>query len=177
VKLPLGTPAEEFSKALLECTEQTWNDVMRINTTSIYYLTAAFVPLLVKAKDRFPTAGSVINISSMSGITKQTQGGQFPYNVAKAATISLTEQLAYEFRRQDIGIRVNNIAPGYFSSDMTPASLFNGSPSEIYREWGIPAGRQGNCKDYAQTILFLASNEYSNGSTVVIDGGWLLEQS
>lgn len=59
---------------------------------------------------------------------------------------------------------------------MTPASLFVGSPEEVYKQWGIPAGRQGNCKDYAQAVLFFASNEYTNGTTLPIDGGWLLEQ-
>lgn len=42
VKLPLNTPPEEFSKALLECTEQTWDDVMHINTSSVYFLTGIF---------------------------------------------------------------------------------------------------------------------------------------
>jgi len=91
--------------------------------------------------------------------------------------ISLTEQLAYEFRRPDLGIRVNTIAPGYFSSDMTPASLFQGSPQDIYEKWRVPIGRQGGHKDYAQAVLYFASNEYTNGATLVIDGGWLLENS
>jgi len=113
----------------------------------------------------------------MSGITKQSQGGQFPYNSAKAALISLTELLAYELRRPDLGIRVNNIAPGFFSSDMTPASLFQGTPEEIRKQWGLPAGRQGGYRDYAQAILLFASNEYTTGSTLLIDGGWLLDHS
>jgi len=177
VRLPPETSPEEFSEALLECTEQTWDDVMHINTSAVYYMTAALLPLLVQARKLFPTSGSVLNVSSMSGITKQSQGGQFPYNSAKAAMISLTQLMAYEFRRPDIGIRVNTVAPGYFSSEMTPKSLFTGTPEEIYKERGIPLGRQGGPKDYAQAILYFASNEYSNGSTLVIDGGWLLEQS
>jgi len=56
---------------------------------------------------------------------------------------------------------------------MTPASSFPNSPSQA----GIPAGRQGDPKEYAMVILNLASNGYMNGSTVVVDGGWLLEQS
>jgi len=177
VKLPLNTSPEEFSKALLECTQKTWDDVMHINTSGVYYMTAAFVPLLARAKERFSTAGSVLNVSSMSGITKQSQGGQFAYNSAKAAMISLTEQLAYEFRRPDLGIRVNTIAPGYFSSEMTPSGLFQGSPEDIYKQWSLPMGRQGGCRDYAQAILFFASNEYTSGATLVVDGGWLLENS
>jgi len=177
VNLPLGTSPEEFSTALLECTQKTWDDVMHINTSSVYFTTAAFVPLLAKARKQFPTAGSVLNVTSMSGMTKQSQGGQFPYNSAKAALNSLTELLAYELRRPDLGIRVNNIAPGFFPSDMTPASLFQGTPEEIRKQWGLPAGRQGGYRDYAQAILLFASNEYTTGSTLLIDGGWLLEHS
>jgi NAD(P)-dependent dehydrogenase (short-subunit alcohol dehydrogenase family) len=53
---------------------------------------------------------------------------------------------------------------------MTPASLFSESPEEVYKQWGIPTGRQGSHKDYAQAVLYFASNEYTTGSTLLIDG-------
>ena len=58
---------------------------------------------------------------------------------------------------------------------MTPASLFQGREEDIRKKHGLPAGRPGNAKEYAQAILSLAINNYVNGSTLVIDGGWLLE--
>jgi len=168
---------EDISKTLFASDLQAWNDVLHLNTSSMFFASAAFLPLLVAAKGPFRSPGSILNISSMSGITKQTQGGQFAYNTAKAGTIALTKQLAYEFRRPELGVRVNTLAPGYFPSEMTPAHLFAGTPGEVRAQWGIPIGRLGRPTEYAQAVLNLAVNDYMNGSTVVIDGGWLLEQS
>ncbi|KAF8527214.1 NAD(P)-binding protein [Gautieria morchelliformis] len=171
------TNVEDISKALFASDPKTWNEALNLNTSSMFFTSAAFLPLLVAAKGSFSSPGSILNISSMSGITKQSQGGQFPYNTAKAGTIALTKQLAYEFRRPDLGIRVNTLAPGFFPSEMTPADLFAGNADEVRARWGVPIGRQGRPTEYAQAVLNLAVNEYMNGSTVVIDGGWLLEQS
>lgn len=43
-------------------------------------------------------------------------------------------------------------------------------------QWGVPFGRAGNARDYAQCVLGIVSNAYQTGSHVVIDGGWMLEQ-
>ncbi|KAF8579726.1 NAD(P)-binding protein [Ramaria rubella] len=171
------TNVHDISKALFAMELSEWNQVLHVNTSSIFYTSAAFLPLLVAAKESFRSTGSILNISSMSGITKQSQGGQFPYNTAKAGTISLTKQLAYEFRKSDVGVRVNTLAPGYFPSEMTPASLFPDDLDLVRIQEGLPAGRQGRPKEYAQAVLNLAVNDYINGSTLVIDGGWLLEHS
>ncbi|KAF8518145.1 hypothetical protein BU17DRAFT_48946 [Hysterangium stoloniferum] len=173
------TGIDDISRALFASKLDDWNTLLHLNTSSLnmYVSTAAFLPLLVAAKERFPSPGSIINVSSMSGITKQTQGGQFAYNSAKAATIALTQQLAYEFRIPDLNVRVNTIAPGYFPSEMTPAEKFGGSPEHVRAQWGIPAGRLGLPTEYAQALISLAVNGYANGSTVLIDGGWLLQQS
>jgi len=170
------TDPEDISKALFATEHKIWDDVLHINTSAIYFASVAFMPLLVAAKGQFSSPGSILNVSSMSGITKQTQGGQFAYNAAKAATISLTQQLAYEFRRPQLGVRVNTISPGYFPSEMTPAHLFS-DPYDVRVNKGVPLGRQGTATEYAQAVLNLAVNGYINGSNLVIDGGWLLEQS
>ena len=88
--------------------------------TCRYFFTAvAFLPLL-SAAHREGHTGAVINISSISGITRTTQH-HFKYNVSKAATIQLTQLLAQEFRRPGVKVRVNSIAPGIFPSEMTGA--------------------------------------------------------
>jgi NAD(P)-dependent dehydrogenase (short-subunit alcohol dehydrogenase family) len=98
------------------------------------------------------------------------------YNASKAATISLTEQLAVELKNPGLEVRVNTIAPGYFPSEMTPIDKYSDKDKEYFRgrQWSIPFGRAGATQDYAQAILSLAVNQYVSGSTLVIDGGYLL---
>ena len=89
-----------------------WTWIYKVNVASYYFTSAAFLPLLCAAKDNgFPEVGSILNISSISGITKESQNGQFSYNASKAGTISLTEQLAVDLKHLEV--RVNTLAPGY----------------------------------------------------------------
>ncbi|WVQ85687.1 hypothetical protein IAT38_007853 [Cryptococcus sp. DSM 104549] len=158
---------------------ENWTDAYRINTASYYFTTFAFLPLLAAATSvgKFGEPGNVVNLSSMSGITKTSQRGQFSYNSNKAATISLSHQLATEFARRGLGIRVNVICPGYFPSGMTDISFQAtdaGAQEEFRKQWGTPFGRPGNAVDYAQCIFGLVTNQYITGTELVIDGGWLL---
>jgi NAD(P)-dependent dehydrogenase (short-subunit alcohol dehydrogenase family) len=79
------------------------------NCASYYFTSFAFLPFLAAAKTvgNYEEPGNIINISSISAITCTSQGGQFNYNSSKAATSALTKQLACEFARRDLGIRVN----------------------------------------------------------------------
>lgn len=180
---PKGAPTgsvEEISKTMFENQDfEDWLEIYKINVASYYFTSTAFLPLLVRARENgYSEAGNILNISSISGITKTSQNGQFSYNASKAATISLTEQLAVEFKRPDLEVRVNTLAPGYFPSQM---SVDKGEAEEkgkeFYRDlegYGVPFGRFGRPRDYAQAVLGFAMNEYVSGSTLVIDGGWLL---
>lgn len=160
-----------------------WLDTYRINSASYFFTTMALLPLLDAARaGGFPEPGNVINISSMSGITKTSQRGQFNYNASKAATIMLSHMLATELARRNLGIRVNVVCPGYFPTGMTviPNEKNTGSAAhtdEFRNQWGIPFGRPGNATDYAQCIFGLATNQYVTGAELVIDGGWLLESA
>lgn len=104
-------------------------------TVGPYLCSAAFVHLLAAAGTKGPVKrpGNIINISSLSGLTKWSQNGQFAYNVgpypdppyadtckcAKAAVIQLSKLMATDLCAEEIGIRVNNLAPGYFSTELT----------------------------------------------------------
>ncbi|WWC65526.1 uncharacterized protein I303_108144 [Kwoniella dejecticola CBS 10117] len=177
--------AEGLSKQMFEGEDfETWDKVFRINTSSIHFTTFAFLPLLATAKTvgGYPEPGNVVNLASMSGITKTSQRGQFHYNCGKAATISLSHQQACEFARRGLGIRVNAICPGYFPSGMTIIPKENNTGSDAHfqefrEKWGIPFGRPGSAVDYAQCIFGIITNQYVTGSEFVIDGGWLLESS
>ena len=174
---PKGS-AQEISETMLNNQSfDDWQWMYKVNVTSYYFTSAAFLPLLCAARDQagYPEAGSILNISSISGITKESQNGQFAYNASKAACVSLTEQLAVDLKRPGLEIRVNTLAPGYFPSEMTPIEAEKGSEKEHFMtKWGIPFGRAGRARDYAQAVLNFAVNQYVTGSTLVIDGAWLL---
>lgn len=101
----------------------------------------------------------------------------FVYNTSKAATVHLSKMLAHEVTSSGLKIRINNIAPGVFPSEMMAQSndekQQSALPKEKY-EQKVPAGRPGKEEDMASTILFAAANQQLNGQTVVIDGGYVL---
>jgi len=159
---------------------EEWDDTFKTNVTGHFFTTVAFLPLLTAANTESHTPG-VINITSISGITRTTQH-HYKYNVSKAAALQLSHLLAQELRRPGVKVRVNNIAPGVFPSEMTTkeeSDETNKSYIPVDEEYGekkgIPAGRPGRDADMAQAILALACNEYLYGSTLTVDGGYLLE--
>lgn len=161
---PSGAPkgsVKEISETMMNNqTFDDWTSIYKINVASYYFTSAAFLPMLVAAKDHgYTEAGSILNVSSISGITKESQNGQFSYNASKAACISLTEQLAVDLKRPQIEVRVNTLAPGYFPSEMTPIGQHSGKEKEYFRQnWGVPFGRAGTPRDYAQALLNFATN-------------------
>lgn len=161
--------------------------MFQTNVFADYYVTAAFLPLLKKAPTGSSTQqgvplASIINIASISGTIKQSQGGQFAYNSSKAAARHLTNLMAYEFSRDDVLVRVNSICPGYFPSEMTTnESSDRDNKSELKADGetfrndkGVPAGRMGHDFEMARLCLDLATNTYIYGQNINIDGGLLL---
>lgn len=78
---PKGSP-EDVSQSLWEYQDfNDWTSIYSINVAAIYFVSVAFIPLLCAARDHgYPEAGNVLNISSLSGITKTSQNGQYSYN-------------------------------------------------------------------------------------------------
>lgn len=162
-----------------KATFEDWTDVYRTNVPQLFFMTTAFLPLLQKSTDRHPGwSAAVINVSSISGLVKTSQH-HFAYNASKAAAIHLTRMLATEIAHGNrLRIRVNSIAPGVFPSEMTTGGESGGDQkSHIEREKyaeKVPARRPGKDEDMAQTMLFVAANQYLNGQTVVVDGGYTI---
>ncbi|KAI1339204.1 hypothetical protein F5Y15DRAFT_383430 [Xylariaceae sp. FL0016] len=158
-------------------TVEDWTDVYRTNVAQLYFVTTAFLPLLQKSSERHQGwSGTVINISSISGLVKTAQH-HFQYNASKGAANHLTRMLASEIASNKLKIRVNAIAPGVFPSEMTTNESGEDQKSFIPREKyedKVPAGRPGKDEDMAQTVLFFAVNQYLNGQVVAVDGGYTL---
>lgn len=176
---PRGEDAKEVRDKLFSDNQtfDTWTDQFRTNVASLYFMSVAFLPLLENStKLERGFSGCIINMSSISGITKQMQN-HAGYNSSKAGAIRLNEMLATELANNKIKIRVNSIAPGFYPSEMTskiadPTTMKSELKKDIYAD--IPSQRSGNDRDMANAALFLATNQYLNGQTVPVDGGWLL---
>ncbi|KAI3331019.1 NAD(P)-binding protein [Ustulina deusta] len=185
---PAATPAdgpEAFGAAMFaEEVEGNWQQSFLTNTTSLYFVTAAFLPLLGKAvSSPAKQVGSVINNASMCGLLRLTQKSQYSYNVSKAAALHLTRQMAADLSHENINVRVNGLALGYFPTEMTTGNSNDANESSCdvdgFRAFLGSMGvttvkRMGTPRELASVILTLATNEYIWGTVTILDGGFSL---
>jgi NAD(P)-dependent dehydrogenase (short-subunit alcohol dehydrogenase family) len=171
--------AEEMKKNLFEdekATFEDWSNTYQTNVTSLYFLATAFLPLLQKASElHHGYSGTVINISSISGIVQSSQH-HYAYNASKAAAIHLTKMLASEVADNGLKVRINSIAPGVFPSEMTAGTSGDDQKSHIEKEKyeKVPAKRPGKDEDMAGAVIFAVTNQSLNGVTIPVDGGYIL---
>ena len=141
--------------------DEDWDKVIDTNLNGVYNVTRAVVPYMVKKRK-----GVIINISSVVGFTGNV--GQVNYSATKSALIGFTKSLAKEFGGR--GIRVNAVAPGYITTDMTKA-IPEKVKSELLKS--IPLRREGEPREVADAVLFLSSDmaSYITGTTLHVNGG------
>ena len=140
-----------------------WNRLMGINSTGVFL----GMKYGIRAMKR---GGSVINLSSISGITGQGYI-HVGYNASKGAVRLITKAGAAQHGKD--GIRVNSVHPGL----MPPMRTSGRTADPAMREKtlkGVPLRRAGEVDEVAYAILFLASDEssYVTGAELVVDGGW-----
>src|SRR5688572_3071092 len=147
---------------LLRMTPEAWDEVIKVNLNSVFYMTKQVIRPMMKAK-----SGSIINLSSVFG--EMGNAGQTSYAASKAGIIGFTKSVAKELGSRNI--RCNAIAPGFVETDMT-SYLKEGDAGDKYRA-GIPLGRFASAEDIANTALFLASDmgSYITGQTISVCGG------
>ncbi|WWC60633.1 uncharacterized protein I303_103207 [Kwoniella dejecticola CBS 10117] len=165
-----------YSEQLLKSEFKEWDDILHTNVAGQYFTAAAFIPLLAAgAKSTKGYASQIVNVSSISGLMKGSSSGQFAYASSKAALVQLSKVMAREFL--PLKIRVNQIAPGIFPSEMTAgdsdSTTHKSDLSDTGKGKGLPSGRPGKEEDMAAATLYLASyaGVFVNGQFIAPDGG------
>ena len=115
---------------------------------------------------------SVINITSILGLSGSRSVPQASYCMSKGALSNLTKELANQWARS--GIRVNAIAPGWFPTEITAAEMFDKPEGAAFIRRNTPMGRAGQQGELDGALLYLASaaSSYMTGQTLTVDGGW-----
>jgi len=155
-----GSAAEDLYDTAL------WHRLMDINSTGVFLGMKYGIAAIRKTGG----PGSVINLSSISGIVGQSYL-HVGYNASKGAVRLITKAAAAQHGRE--GIRVNSVHPGL----MPPMRTSGRTADPVERAKtlkGVPLGRAGEVDEVANAILFLASDEssYITGAELVVDGGW-----
>lgn len=149
----------------VEHPDEYWDKVIEVNLNAQFVLSREIGREMVERG-----AGKIIFTASLLTF----QGGiTVPgYAASKGGIGQLTMALANEWAGK--GINVNAIAPGYIRTDNTQALQDDPDRSKAILD-RIPAGRWGEVEDFAGPVVFLSSDasNYMNGTTVLVDGGWM----
>ena len=142
--------------------------VIQIDLISCFHL----AQLCAQHMETQETGGAIVNVASIHGFVGSSPNNQPGYTAAKGGLINLTRELALEWARH--GIRVNAIAPGYITTELTD-EMIAGESGRKWIERNTPMRRPGEVTELDGAMLLLASDagSYITGETIAIDGGWL----
>src|ERR1700686_215881 len=152
-----------FNMSGLEDTdEELWDSIVNINQKGVWLGMKEAVAAMRKRG-----GGSIVNISSVAGLTGST--GSTAYHGTKGAVRLLTKAAAVQYGPENI--RVNSVHPGIINTqmiDIIPAKFRTELSTTI-----VPLQREGTAEDVARLVLFLASDDssYCTGAEFVVDGG------
>ena len=163
-----GPPAKNF----LSLSADEWRKAVDLNLMSVVHLCKAVIPHMQRHR-----WGRIVTITSIS--VKQPIADLVLSNSVRAAVVGLVKSLSNEFGKD--GILVNNVAPGYTSTErlqelaQVRALAAGVSPQQICDAWAAetPVRRLGTPEEIANVILWLASEQasYVTGQTILADGG------
>tara|TARA_Y100000590_G_scaffold463778_1_gene631368 strand:+ start:1068 stop:1832 length:765 start_codon:yes stop_codon:yes gene_type:complete len=151
-------------KDIEETTLSDWQNVINVNATGVFIGTKLALPLM-----RATGSGSIINMSSTSGITGSPFEGA--YTASKGAVRLFTKSAALHTAKDNI--RINSVHPATTDTSMVEV-IWKSSPGirKTVTE-NVPLGRLAEPSEIAKTVLFLASDDssYMTGSELIVDGG------
>lgn len=158
-----GVPSGSF---FVKTSDEEWRDVMAVNLDGVFRVGREAARRMIANG----TGGSIVNIASILGFGAIKSLSA--YAASKAAVVSLTKSMALELARERV--RVNAIAPGYFSTEINAGFLRSEAGKRLLSK--VPMGRAGNLAELDGPLLLLASSAgaFMTGSVITVDGGHLL---
>lgn len=151
----------------IEVSAEEWRKVLGVNLDAVFANAQEAARRMLAAKRQ----GSIVNIASVLGFG--VAKGVAAYATAKAGVVQITKALAVELAFK--GVRVNAIAPGWFVTEINDKYLMSEAGEQLKRD--IPMGRFGTAGDLDGALLLLVSDagNYITGSTIVVDGGQVVQ--
>ena len=132
---------------------ETWDFVIDTNLKGAMYCTQAVLPAMMEKR-----YGKIINISSIAALCGLYD--RVDYAAAKAGLVGMTRALAMEVG--EYNICVNCISPG---------AIERGGVKREHMTFLGQTGHSGTPQDIADTVLFLAEQDFITGQNIVVDGG------
>ena len=171
------TDKEYYEPGDIDADTKSFFDLDGAGVDAVFTLnfSGTLLPTQIFAKQMLDRGGNIINISSMNAFTPLTK---IPaYSGAKAAISNFTQWLAVHFSK--VGIRVNAIAPGFFSTKQNAKLLWNedGTPTARTKKIlaATPMDRFGKTEELDGALLFLVNDEaagFITGVVLPVDGGF-----
>lgn len=147
------------SKDIERLPQEEWKQTFESNVDSVFYVTKYLKNLIIDCK------GCIINNGSIAGMHSYVAGRSYAYSASKAAIIQFTRQMAINYAGVDV--RVNCVCPGIIDTPI----LGDRDRDEYVKR--IPLGYVGKPEDIANVVSFLASDQasYLTGVVLPVDGG------
>jgi NAD(P)-dependent dehydrogenase (short-subunit alcohol dehydrogenase family) len=155
-----GVPSGSY---FAKTSDEDWRSVLDVNLDGVFRAGREAAQRMVAHR----SGGSIINIASILGLGAIRTLSS--YSASKAAVIALTKSMALELARDSI--RVNALAPGYFSTEFNDAFLAGEAGQRLLSR--VPMRRAGRLEELDGPLLLLASDAgaFMTGSVLTVDGG------
>lgn len=166
INILVNNAAVQFpQKSFTDITPKQLSNTFETNILSMFYLTQAVLPQMVKGDN-------IINTSSVTSYHGHNL--LIDYASTKGAITSFTRSLSSNLLNNKLGIRVNAVAPGPIWTPLIPSS-FDKKELKIFGK-NTPMGRMGQPSEVAPAYLFLASDDasYISGQVIHVNGGTIV---